>query len=392
MAGKAAKWILSARLNAADGMNGFEIPQDGTMEVIMNKSTILIVDDVDINREILCEMFHDYETIQAANGKEAMDIIAAKPEEISVVLLDVVMPVMNGVEVLEEMKKRNWIDNIPVLLITGEATTQIERDAYRLGASDIIKKPFDAYIVKQRTRNVIELYYNKRHLEEMVEIQTKVLRKQAEELRHMNDHIIDVMSNVVEFRNLESGDHVKRVKTFTNILAKHVAKTYPEYGLDDNMINIITSAAALHDVGKIVIPDGILLKPGKLSNEEFDVMKSHTTRGCDVIDMLGDIQQGEYRRVSYEICRHHHERYDGRGYPDHLKGEEIPIAAQIVSVADVYDALVHKRVYKAAFPLDVAYDMIINGKCGLFSPKLMECLALARAEFEAIVLNSQKAE
>ena len=373
-------------------MNGFEIPQDGTMEVIMNKSTILIVDDVDINREILCEMFHDYETIQAANGKEAMDIIAAKPEEISVVLLDVVMPVMNGVEVLEEMKKRNWIDNIPVLLITGEATTQIERDAYRLGASDIIKKPFDAYIVKQRTRNVIELYYNKRHLEEMVEIQTKVLRKQAEELRHMNDHIIDVMSNVVEFRNLESGDHVKRVKTFTNILAKHVAKTYPEYGLDDNMINIITSAAALHDVGKIVIPDGILLKPGKLSNEEFDVMKSHTTRGCDVIDMLGDIQQGEYRRVSYEICRHHHERYDGRGYPDQLKGEEIPIAAQIVSVADVYDALVHKRVYKAAFPFDVAYDMIINGKCGLFSPKLMECLALARAEFEAIVLNSQKTE
>jgi len=367
-----------------------EIPQGESMEGIMNKSTILIVDDVDINREILCEMFHDYETIQAANGKEAMDIIAAKPEEISVVLLDVVMPVMNGVEVLEEMKKRNWIDNIPVLLITGEATTQIERDAYRLGASDIIKKPFDAYIVKQRTRNVIDLYYNKRHLEEMVEIQTKVLRKQAEELRHMNDHIIDVMSNVVEFRNLESGDHVKRVKTFTNILAKHVAKEHPEYGLDENMINIITSAAALHDVGKIVIPDGILLKPGKLSDEEFDVMKSHTTRGCDVIDMLGDIQQGEYRRVSYEICRHHHERYDGRGYPDHLKGEEIPIAAQIVSVADVYDALVHKRVYKAAFPLDVAYDMIINGKCGIFSPKLMECLGSAREEFEAIVINSQK--
>ena len=358
----------------------------------MNNSTILIVDDVDINREILCEIFEDYKTIQAANGKEALDIIAAKPDEISVVLLDVVMPVMNGVEVLEEMKGRGWIDNIPVLLITGEATTQIERDAYRLGASDIIKKPFDSYIVKQRTRNVIELYYNKRHLEEMVEIQTKVLRKQAEELRHMNDHIIDVMSNVVEFRNLESGDHVKRVKTFTNILAKYVARDYPEYGLDENMINIITSAAALHDVGKIVISDGILLKPGKLTNEEFEVMKSHTTRGCDIIDMLGDIQQGEYRRVSYEICRHHHERFDGRGYPDHLQGEDIPIAAQIVSVADVYDALVHKRGYKAAFKPDVAYTMITNGECGTFSPKLMACLTSAKEEFAAIVLNSQPEE
>ena len=356
----------------------------------MNNSTILIVDDVDINREILCEIFEDYNTIQASNGREAMDIIASKPEEISVVLLDVVMPVMTGVEVLEEMKERKWIDNIPVLLITGEATTQIERDAYRLGASDIIKKPFDSYIVKQRTRNVIELYYNKRHLEEMVEIQTKVLHKQAEELRHMNDHIIDVMSNVVEFRNLESGDHVKRVKTFTNILAKHVAKAYPEYGLDDTMISIITSAAALHDVGKIVIPDGILLKPGKLTDEEFDVMKSHTTRGCDVIEMLVDIQQGEYRRVSYEICRYHHERYDGRGYPDHLQGEEIPIAAQIVSVADVYDALVHKRVYKAAFTPDVAYDMITNGKCGIFSPKLMACLTSARPELEEVVRRGQK--
>ena len=358
----------------------------------MNNSTILVVDDVDINREILCEMFEDYNTIQAANGKEALDIIAKNPEEISVVLLDVVMPVMNGVEVLEEMKVRGWMESIPVLLITGEATTQIERDAYRLGASDIIKKPFDVYIVKQRTRNVIELYYNKRHLEEMVEIQTKVLRKQAEELRHMNDHIIDVMSNVVEFRNLESGDHVKRVKTFTNILAKHVAREYPEYNLDENMINIITSAAALHDVGKIVISDGILLKPGKLSDEEFVVMKSHTTRGCEIIDMLGDIQQGEYRRVSYEICRHHHERYDGRGYPDHLKGEEIPIAAQIVSVADVYDALVHKRVYKPAFKPEEAYRMITNGECGTFSPKLMACLTLAKDEFEAVVLAGEKEE
>ena len=351
----------------------------------MKNSTILIVDDVDINREILCEMFQEYNTIQAANGQEAIEIIEANQEGISVVLLDVVMPVMDGVAVLEEMKKRKWMDSIPVLLITGEATTEIEREAYRLGVSDIIKKPFDAFIVKQRTKNVIELYYNKRHLEDMVELQTKVLRKQAEELQSINDRIIDVMSNVVEFRNLESGNHVKRVKTFTNILAKYVAQEYPEYHLDNNDINMITSAAALHDVGKIVIPDAILLKPGKLTQEEFETMKSHTTRGCEVIDMLADIQRGEYGKVSYEICRHHHERYDGRGYPDGLKGEEIPIAAQIVSVADVYDALVTERCYKAAFTTEEAYRMISNGECGVFSPKLMKCFALAREEFEAVV-------
>ena len=346
----------------------------------MKKPTILVVDDVDINREILCEMFHEYNTMQAANGKEAVDIIAANLDMISVVLLDVVMPVMSGVEVLEEMKKQKWIDSIPVLLITGEATTQIERKAYRLGASDIIKKPFDAFIVKQRTMNVIELYYNKRHLEEMVALQTKVLRKQAEELQSINDRIIDVMSSVVEFRNMESGDHVKRVKTFTNILAKYVAQEYPEYHLDNYAINMITSAAALHDVGKIVIPDAILLKPGRLTDEEFEVMKSHTTRGCEV-----DIQQGEYGKVSYEICRHHHERYDGRGYPDHLEGENIPISAQIVSVADVYDALVNERCYKAAFTTEEAYRMITNGECGTFSPKLMHCLSLAREEYESVV-------
>ena len=356
----------------------------------MKKPTILIVDDVDINREILCEMFQGYNTIQAENGKQALDIIADNPNAISVVLLDVVMPVMDGVAVLEEMKKRKWIDSIPVLLITGEATTEIEREAYRLGVSDIIKKPFDSFIVKQRTKNVIELYYNKRHLEEMVELQTKVLRKQAEELQSINDRIIDVMSNVVEFRNLESGNHVKRVKTFTNILARYVAQEYPEYHLDNDTINMITSAAALHDVGKIVIPDAILLKPGRLDKEEFEVMKSHTTRGCEVIDMLADIQQGEYGKVSYEICRHHHERYDGRGYPDGLKGEEIPIAAQIVSVADVYDALVTERCYKAAFTTEEAYRMISNGECGAFSPKLMHCFELAREEFEAVVAGKHE--
>lgn len=221
-------------------------------------------------------------------------------------------------------------------------------------------------------------YDTKRHLEELVKLQTSVLRQQALELRRLNERIIETLSSVVEFRNLESGDHVKRVKAFTRILAEHLAQACPEYQLDQEAVDVITAAAALHDVGKIAIPDAILLKPGKLTAQEFEVMKTHTTKGCEIISMLGDMQEGEYGRAGYEICRFHHERYDGKGYPDGLKGEEIPIAAQIVSLADVYDALVSERCYKSAYTPAEAYDMIMRGDCGQFSPRLLLCLREAR--------------
>ena len=225
-------------------------------------------------------------------------------------------------------------------------------------------------------------YYTKRHLEELVKLQTSVLQKQALELKRMNERIIETLSNVVEFRNLESGDHVKRVKDFTRILTEHLAKACPEYQLDKEAVDVITAAAALHDVGKIAIPDAVLLKPGKLTAQEFDVMKTHTTKGCEIIAMLGDMQEGEYGRACYDICRYHHERYDGNGYPEGLKGDEIPVAAQIVSLADVYDALVSERCYKSAYTSAEAYDMIMRGDCGQFSPKLLSCLTEARGELE----------
>lgn len=356
----------------------------------MKDSVILIVDDVDIDRGILCEIFSEYTTVEAANGRQAIEIIEANPDRISAVLLDVVMPVMNGLEAIDEMKNRGWLAHIPVILISGEATLAAERIAYEMGATDVIHKPYDSIVIKQRTQNIMELYYNKRHLEEMVELQTGVLKQQAAELRRMNNRIIDTMSNVVEFRNLESGDHVKRVKKFTRILAEHVAAVYPEYQLDEEAIDVITAAAAMHDVGKIAISDAILLKPGKLTKEEFDVMKTHTIKGCEIIEMLENIQEGEYGRVSYDICRYHHERYDGRGYPEGLRGEEIPIAAQIVSVADVYDALVSDRCYKEAYTPAEAYDMIMRGECGEFSPKIRTCLARAREEFEREAVQSRK--
>lgn len=232
--------------------------------------------------------------------------------------------------------------------------------------------------------------YTRRHLEELVALQTSVLQKQALELQRMNERIIETMSSVVEFRNLESGDHVRRVKDFTRILAGYTAALYPEYHLAQEDVDVIAAAAAMHDVGKIAISDTILLKPGKLTEQEFEVMKSHTTKGCEIIKMLEDIQEGEYGRMSYDICRYHHERYDGRGYPEGLKGEEIPIAAQIVSVADVYDALVSDRCYKSAYTPAEAYDMIMQGECGEFSPKILMCFAGAREEFEREAMENRE--
>lgn len=238
---------------------------------------------------------------------------------------------------------------------------------------------------------VDDVELNRDILEEKVQAQTETLRKQykvlqlqAERLHQSNEKIIDILGTVVEYRNLESGEHINRVKGFTKILAAKLMEEYPEYGLTPVSVDMISSASALHDIGKIAIPDHILLKPGRLTAEEFEYMKSHTTRGCDILKSIEGVWDDSYGKLSYEICRHHHERYDGKGYPDSLKGEEIPIAAQIVSVADVYDALVTERVYKSAYSKDEAFHMIINGECGMFSPKLLECFRHVRKDFEAL--------
>lgn len=218
----------------------------------------------------------------------------------------------------------------------------------------------------------------------MVSEQTKVLQTQARRLKETNERIIDVMSTIVEFRNMESGLHIKRIKGFTKVLAKAVAKYYPEYNLTEEQINIIAEASAMHDIGKIVIPDSILLKPAKLTEDEYETMKSHTTKGCEIITSVAAMQDEEYMKYGYDICRYHHERYDGKGYPDGLKGDEIPIAAQIVSIADVYEALINERVYKSAYSKTTAYIMIQEGECGVFSPKMLECLKIVRTDFEAL--------
>lgn len=356
------------------------------------KNKVLIVDDVGINREMLCEILKDeYEIIQAENGKQALQVLEDKGEEIAVVLLDLVMPEMDGYAVLKEMNRRNLRGRIPVLVVSGENYSKTEEKCFDYGVSDFIRKPYYDSVVKRRIQNIVDLFQHKNHLEDKVEQQTVILKKQNQLLQQQNEklkqnkmEIIDILGTVVESRNLESGEHIKRVKGFTRILAEKVMELYPEYGLTKERVEMISVASALHDIGKIAIPDHILLKPGKLTVDEYEYMKSHTLRGCEILSNIKDVWDEEYSRLAYEICRHHHERYDGRGYPDGLEGEDIPIEAQIVSLADVYDALVSERVYKSAFSKEEAFHMIVTGECGMFSPKLLECFRRGKADFEAL--------
>ena len=358
--------------------------------------TLLIIDDTDISRNMLVDMFKGrYNVIQATNGKSGVQMISRNLKELAGILMDIVMPEMDGYQVLDLLQKQKISSRIPVIMVTADNSADAERKCYQKGAADVIHKPFDQTVVGYRVTRAIEFYDQKNDLENKVVEQTKVLRKQfsvlqkqEERLKENNIHIIDVVCSMVEFRDLESGNHLKRIKGFTRILAETIMRNYPEYGLNPHRIDVITQASAMHDIGKITVPDSILLKPGRLTPDEFDIMKSHTTRGCELVKMLADIQDKEYYETSYDICRHHHEKYDGRGYPDGLKGESISIASQIVSLADVYDALVSERVYKAAIPPDKAYEMIRNGEAGIFSTKMLAAFEISRMEMESFAART----
>ncbi len=352
----------------------------------MDKQQILIVDDEEINRLILDGMFDDdeYEKIEAGNGREAISHIE-KNRNIVLILLDIIMPVMDGFKVLEYMKAEGLLDEIPVILITSETIGDSEDKAYSFGVADVIHKPFYPYIVRKRCNNIIKLYQNKHNMEVRLKEQEEELLAQQKEMNENNEFIIDALSSVIESRNAETGDHTKRIKYLTRIMLNCLMEQFPEYGLTEAQVDLITRASALHDIGKIGIPDAILLKPGRLTNEEFEIMKTHTTIGGEILQKFYRNKTSEFDRYCYEICRHHHERWDGRGYPDHLAGDEIPISAQVVAITDVYDALISPRVYKSSFTTDEAYNMIMNGECGQFPPNILECFKVAKEKFSNTV-------
>ncbi len=328
-------------------------------------------------------MFDDadtYETIEASNGQEAISHIENN-HGIVLILLDILMPVLDGFGVLEYMKEHGLLEEIPVILITSETIGDSEEKAYSYGVADVIHKPFYPNIVKKRSWNIIDLYQNKHNMAVRLKEQEEALLAQQKELNENNEFMIDALSSVVESRSAETGEHTKRIKNLTRIMLKYFVENFPQYGLTDSQVDQIARASVLHDIGKIGIPDAVLSKPGRLTNEEFEIMKSHTTIGCDILKKFYRSTTSEFDRYCYEICRHHHERWDGRGYPDRLSGDEIPISAHIVAVADVFDALVSPRVYKSSFDKETAFNMIINGECGQFSPDVLECMRLAKEDF-----------
>ncbi len=333
-----------------------------------NKSVILIVDDSEINREMLSEILKDdYDILEAPNGAEAITVIREHDREIDLVLLDIVMPVMDGFEVLALMNKYKWIDYIPVIMISAEGDSSYIKKAYDLGVTDFIRRPYQSYPIHRRIDNTLMLYSKQKRLLSIVEEQVYAKEKD-------NRMMINILGHIVEFRNGESGMHVHHIQTLTRLLLQHLVKKTDKYNLTDSDILRIITASALHDIGKISIPDSILNKPGRLTPEEFNIMKSHSAIGADMLKELPVYQEKTLVHVAYQICRWHHERYDGKGYPDGLKGEEIPISAQVVSLADVYDALTSERCYKKAFSHEKALEMIMDGQCGTFNPLLLECL------------------
>ena len=345
----------------------------------MEEQQILIVDDEAINREVLKSMFDEYDRLEAENGKQAVEMIA-KSRNLVLILLDISMPVMTGFDVLEYMKERNLLEKIPVILITGETVIDSEDRAYSFGVADVIHKPFYPHIVKKRSQNIIDLYQHKLEMELRLRQQEIEIKEQEKEIRENNEVMLEALSSLVEFRSVETGEHTQRMKYFTKIMLEYMQEYFPKYGLDKYQIDQIVRASVLHDIGKIGIADSILLKPGRLTKEEFEIMKSHTTIGCEILEKSYRKKDSDFYRYSYDICRHHHERWDGGGYPDHLRGEELLIGVQVVSVADVYDALISPRVYKEPFSKERAYDMITNGECGQFSPDILECFALAKED------------
>ncbi len=347
------------------------------------KKTILLVDDEELQLDLLSQIFEkDYNIITARDGKEAINQLNKYYNQVVIMLLDLNMPVLNGYQVLQVLKSSPVFKDVPIAMVTANTELSLEISCYSMGAVAIIHKPFVAANVRKQVDNIVEMYQNSFQLK-------MTLQEQMQKLNMFYENLTDTISNIVEFRDMESGAHVKRVKGMTRIMAEGYARMYPEAGLTPESINVIVRASAMHDIGKIAIPDSILQKPGALTEEERQIMMSHTTKGCEILNYLAGVQDMEQLKVSYDICRHHHERYDGNGYPDKLKGEEIPLPAQLVSVVDVYDALVSKRVYKRPYSKDMAFHMITHGECGVFSPKILSCFQAVRDQLEKFSDNNK---
>lgn len=359
----------------------------------MLRDKILILEHEEDSRKKLVDIFQGkYKVFEVTNEKDGIELLREHAASLAVILVNLAIPAKNNFQVLKVLSEKKYLNQIPFIMLTNDQTAEYEKQGYEYGILSYIKKPFHPDAVRLLVDNVVNVFQYKVQLEITVRNQNETLRKQNDKLKQMTQKqkrmkevLIESLSNIVEFRNLESEQHIKRIREFCVCLGTSVMKLYSEYELTPEKIETIGWSSSLHDIGKIVIPDSIILKAGKLTEDEYEIIKSHTTKGAEIIERIIRLDSKEFCDYAYDIARHHHEKYDGNGYPDGLKGEAISIAAQIVSLVDVYDALTSKRVYKAAYDTEKAYQMIIHGQSGAFSPKLLKAFAEVREAFEEIV-------
>lgn len=331
---------------------------------------VLIVDDSDINREILSAILkNQYEIIEAASGEQCIEKIKSAGEEISLILLDLIMPGMSGFDVLNYLNDNRLIGKIPVITITGDESDNSVREAYEKGVSDYITRPFDARVVYRRVSNTVNLYSRQKSL-------IREIENEANEKWQNRTMLVEILSQIIEFRDGDESDcnHAGHMLDLSRRLLERLIVKTDKYAVAGREIELISTASALHDIGKVAIDKNIVGKKGRLTAEEFETMKTHTIIGEEMLNNIPAYSDDPLIKYAKEICRWHHERYDGKGYPDGLKGDDIPVSAQVVSVCDVYDALISKRPYKPAYPREKAIKMIRDGECGAFNPLLVECL------------------
>ncbi len=352
------------------------------------KNCILIIDDSLLNRTVFRDMFcEEYTVLEAQDGKEGLAVIEEREHELAAILLDIVMPKMDGFELLAILQERKIVKRIPVFMITSVYSEENCIKGFEMGVMDVVRKPFSKNVTKHRIESIIELFEMRHQLGQEIHVQKEKLHHKEKEIKELHYTLIEALATAIEFRSCEAGEHVNRIHDLTRFFLDRTA--FGE-GLSEQEKEQISMAAIMHDVGKIAIPDQILNKPGKLTKEEFEVMKTHTILGYDLLKSISGIQNSPLYRYAYDICRHHHERWDGRGYPDGLRGEEISPWAQIVGLADVYDALTSERVYKPPFTHEESVRMILNGECGKFNPKLMEALSVLQDDVKVLMAQKKK--
>lgn len=353
------------------------------------KNALLIVDDEELNRAILANIFQtDYDILEAEDGLQALELIEGADRPLSAILLEVVMPRMDGIQLLRTLSERGLTAVVPVFLITADPGNDTMQKAYDLGVMDVIAKPVVPFVVRRRVQSVVELFAARQLLGAEVERQRDQLLYQAEQLAEMSMGMVEALSTAIEFRSDESGEHVRRIHDITCLL---LGETPLGEGLSDSEIRLIGMGAVTHDVGKISIPDAILNKKGRLTPDEYDLMKTHTTQGAHLLSRIPQMREHSAYRYAYDIALHHHKRWDGRGYPEGLKGDEIPIWTQVVSMADVYDALVSERCYKKPISFDRATEMILNGECGVFNPRMLEYFRQAEPRLRQLYKKKEEA-